>query len=151
MAEIPALRAYLRNVIGLGNDAAGLDRVNVTIAEGLDSIADLAELNVDKGVKSMTANIRKPGGSIPDPNWVDPGDGSVAPLTTRPGHSFPTICEQRMILAAYGANIYESIGRTIDSDALTRSRLREFKMHREMVQNHSEAKEMDEVSKSFPV
>ena len=35
MAEIPALRAYLRNVIGLGNDAAGLDRVNATIAEGL--------------------------------------------------------------------------------------------------------------------
>ena len=151
MAAITALRAYLRDVIGLGNDADGLDRANATIAEGLDSIADLAELNADKGVKSMTKNIRSPGGSISDPNWIDPGDGSVAPMIPRPGHSFPIICEQRMILAAYGAYVYNSIGRNIDSATLSRSRLREFKMHREMVQNHSEATELEEVSKSFPV
>ena len=151
MADTIALRAYLRNVIGLGTDAAGLERSNTTIAEGLNSIEDLAELNADKGVKSMTANIRKPGGSIPDHNWVNPGNGSVAPMIARPGQTFPTICEQRMILAAYGAFVYDSIGRTVDSDGLSRSRLRELKIHREMVQNHSEAKELDEVSKSFPV
>ena len=151
MTEVAALRTYLREVIGLGTDAVGLEHANAAINKGLDSIADLAELNADKGVKSMAANILKPGGTMPDPNWVDPGDGSPAPQVAKTGHSIPTICEQRLILAAYGAAIDESIGRTINSDALSRSRLKEFKEHREMVQNHTKAKDIDKVGKTFPV
>ena len=149
MAELPALRNYLRNIIGLGNDAVGLERANAVINEGIESIEDLAELEADDGVKTMTANIRKPGGTIPDPAWVDPGGGAVAPQVNRPGQSFPTICEQRMILATYGAYIYASIGREINADNLQRARLREFKVHREMVDNHTEPSDMEKVSKSF--
>ena len=80
MADVPALRTYLRNVIGLGNDATGLDRANAVIDEGLTAIDDIADLNADKGVRAMTANVQKPGSQIQDPVWVDPGGGAIAPM-----------------------------------------------------------------------
>ena len=67
MANVIALRSYLRNVIGLGTDAVGQQRVDAVIDERISSIPDLAELNQDNGVKTLTANVRKTGGTIVDP------------------------------------------------------------------------------------
>ena len=54
-------------------------------------------------------------------------------------------------MAAYGATLYSSIGRVIDTANLTRSRLREFKKHKEMVTNHKKPEAMNELSKTFTI
>ena len=57
MADRATLRAYLQDLIGLGTNAAGLDRANTTIDERITSMDDLAELNEDDfarmGVKKV--------------------------------------------------------------------------------------------------
>ena len=136
-----AIRTYLRDPIGLGMDAQGTEKANAIITEGMSNIEDLVDLYEDDGIKTLCHNVRKPAGTIPDPNWVAPVPnnlGLVAPNIPRPGLQIPTICENRLILAAYGATIYSSIDRIIDSVSLSRARLREFKKHKEMVTNHTE-------------
>lgn len=154
-ADLNALRAYLRNVIGFGaTNELGLERANAVIAEGLESISDLVDLSHEDGVKTLCSNVRKPAGLISQPNWVapDPNPQNLeAPMVPRSGQSIPTICEQRLMIAAYGAKIYNSIGRTITTEGLNRDRLREFQKHSEMIENHTEAGSLPELSKSFTV
>ena len=124
MADIAALRTYLRDPIGLGTDAAGTAKANAVINEGIGSIDDLVDLNYDKGIKTLCMNVRKLAGTIPDPNWIPPvpnNAGIMPPQISRPGSQVPAICEQRLTLAAYGASLYHSIGRDIDTANLTRS------------------------------
>ena len=53
--------------------------------------------------------MRKPAGTIPDPNWVAPSAAApgsvVAHQVNRPGSQIPAICEQRLTTAAYGTSI----------------------------------------------
>ena len=106
------LRSYLRNVIGLGNDAEGLERVNAIIDEGINSAEDLVDMFDDDGIKALCSNVRKPGGTIPDPTFAGPGP---APRVPRPGLSIPTVCKKRLNQAAYGAKLYASIERGVDT------------------------------------
>ena len=129
MAAVNAIRTYLRDVIGLGNDATGLARANAIIDEGLDDIEDLHELHRGKGVSTLCTNVRKPSRTIPQPYWVKPipnPTGLVAPQIPRPGISIPAICEQRLVTAAYGAHIYTSMGRGVGPASSSRARLREL-------------------------
>ena len=138
MAETVALRTYLREVIGLGANQDGTDRANAIIDEGLDSIASLVDLDPDNGIKTVCANVRKPSGTIPQPGWIAPvpnPDNQTAPEVAKPGLPIPALCEQRLNLAAYGARIYDQIGRDITAVALSRARLRAFKAHQTMVKN----------------
>ena len=141
MAAHAIIRTYLRDVVGLGNDATGLARADAVIDEGLVDIGDLHELHDGDGVKTLCNNVRKPSGTIAQPGWVAPvpnPHGLVAPQVARSGTSIPALCEQRLITAAYGAHIYTSIGRTVDSASLSRRRLKEFKNHKTTVDNHNE-------------
>ena len=154
-ADLNAVRTYLRNVIGFGatNDI-GLERANAVIAEGLESISDLVDLSHEDGVKTLCSNVRKPAGLVPQPNWIAPNPNPQnleAPMVPTSGHSIPTICEQRLMFAAYGAKVYDSIGRNITTDGLNRDRLKEFQKHNEMINNHTEADSLPELSKSFTV
>ena len=154
MATEAATRTFLKDVIGLGNNDDGTRKANAIIAEGLDDLADLYELSEDEGIKRLCSNVRKPSGSIPDPNWVEPDpnpDGATAPMVPRIGHAIPAICEQRLALAAYGAKLYQSIGRPVVSATLSRSRLREFKNHKSMVDNHNEPENLPDISKSYTI
>ena len=148
MAATVSLRAYLRGVIGLGNDAEGLERADAIIAEGINAAEDLADLYDNKGVKILCSNVRKPGGTIPDPTHVGAG---AAPRIPQPGKSIPTICENRLNLAAYGSKLYSSINRDVDTINLNRARLRHFKQHMDMVENHEEPEQLAPISKSFTV
>ena len=148
MAATVSLRAYLRNVIGLGNDAEGLERADAIIDEGINDAEDLADLHDNDGIKVLCANVRKPGGTIPDPTHVGAG---AAPRIPKPGRSIPTACEKRLSLAAYGAKMYVSVERDVDTINLNQARLRHFKRHMDMVENHKEAEELPPISKSFNV
>ena len=154
MATEAATRTFLKDVIGLGNNDDGTRKANAIIAEGLDDLADLHELSEDDGIKTLCANVRKPSGTVPDPNWQapDPNPGNLtAPMVARIGISIPAICEQRLSLAAYGAKLYHSIGRPVTSAILSRSRLREFKNHKTMVDNHNEPEDLPEITKSYTI
>ena len=152
MADIAALRTYLRDPIGLGMDATGTARANAIISEGVNSIEDLVDLYDDTGIRTLCQNVRKPAGTIADPNWIEPVPNPavlVAPRMPTPGQQVPAICELRLNLAAYGATVYASINRDIDTVNLTRARLREFKRHKEMVTNHKKPEPLGDLSKTF--
>ena len=154
MVTAAATRTYLRTVISLGNDPQGLERANAVMAEGLDNLADISELSEDDGIKILCASVRKPAGTMSQPGWVAPNpnpNNIVAPHVPRVGHVIPAICEQRLNLAAYGSSIYESISRTIDPASLNRMRLREFKAHKTMVENHNDPESLPEILKSYSI
>ena len=154
MVTVAATRTYLRTVIGLGNDPQGLERANAIMAEGLDNLADIFELSEDDGIKILCASVRKPAGTVAQPGWVAPNpnpNNLVAPQVPRAGQVIPAICEQRLTLAAYGSSIYESTSRPIDPASLSRNRLREFKAHRTMVENHNNPESLPEISKSYSI
>ena len=154
MVTVNATRTYLRTVIGLGNDAEGYERANAVIEEGLDDLSEIGELAEGDGIKTLCSSVRKPAGTMPQPGWVapDPNPNQLtAPRVARIGKVIPVICEQRLTLAAYGADIYTSIGRTVEPALLSRSRLREFKMHRATVENHNDPESLPEISKSYTI
>ena len=94
MAAQAAIRTYLKDVIGLGNDQLGTERANAIIAEGLDGFDALVDFNKDD-IKSLCSTVRKPGGTIEDPN-------DNTRQISNPGTSIPAISEGRLQLCAYG-------------------------------------------------
>ena len=108
-------------------DGTGTARAKAIINEGVNSIEDLVDLYDDSGIKTLCQNVRKPVGTIDDPNWIEPVPNPavlIAPRMPTPGQQVPAICEVRLNLAAYGASVYESINRDIDTANLTHARLR---------------------------
>lgn len=158
MATERMMRAYLRNVVGLGGGAAGAQKANAIMAEGLDDVSAFADMYDDDGdiIATLCSNVRKPAGQIPDPNWVAPAlqPGQPAPphpMIQRPGIAISAICEQRLALAAYSASIYTMMGRTVTTDMLDLVRLREMKKHKSAVENHNGPESLPEIGKSFTV
>ena len=108
----------------------------------------------DDGIKILCSNVRKLGGSIPDSTWVNPDpmpnpNAHVAPDIAKPGKSIPTICKQRLILAVYVTKLYTSISRPKATANLSRSRLKELKQHKSLVENHEELYSLETISKTF--
>ena len=152
MSAKAATRTFLRDVIGLGDNEEDTQKANAIIAEGLDDLADLHEVSEDEGIERLCSNVQKPSGYITDPNWEEPDpnpDEETAPMVQRIGQPIPAICEQRLALAAYGAKLYFLVGRPVIFAILNRSRLREFKNHQAMVENHNEPQYLPEISKSY--
>ena len=154
MVTTNTTRTHLRIIIGLGNNAEGTARAEAIMDEGLNDLSDIHKLSADNGIKTLCASMRKPAGTIAQPGWIAPNpnlNGLVAPQAPHPGRVIPAICEQRLMMAAYGASIYESNGRIIDPSALSRARLKEFNLHKAMVNNHNDPESLPEISKSYTV
>ena len=136
------MRAYLRDVIGISDSPVGdVDAIRDAVRnEGLDSITDLAEFEVDD-IKVVCSSVRKPGGTVDDP--VNPGL-----RIPNPGHSIPAIAEKRLKVAAYGAAIYNMLGRPITGSSLSRIRLREFERHQKTIDEHEDPESMPPISKT---
>ena len=153
MTDIASLRTYLKEVVGLGRNQEGIDRADAIIREGLEKISDLIDLADEDGVKTRCNNVQKPSGTVPQPGWIAPDPNPTnlsAPQVPKPGQVIPSLCEQRLITAAYGAKLYASIGRTtISADMLSKSRLREIKSHQVMVNNLTEPESLPDLSKTF--
>ena len=92
--------------------------------------------------------MRKPGGSIANPNAAGAGQPATIP---NPGHSIPAICEKRMILAAFTAKIYQSIGRNIDQHTMNRARLKKFEAHQLLIEEHNDPEKLPVVSKTMGI
>ena len=81
MATVAAIRTYLKDVIGLGDNATGTARANAVIDQGMDDLAKIANFDEDN-IQRLCSSVRKPGGTIPDPDNA----GRTLP---DPGHSVP--------------------------------------------------------------
>ena len=79
-AATDQLPNYLKDVIGLGVGQEGIDRANAIIEEGIDSNEDIANVYDNDGIKTLCSNVRKPGGTMDDPNWVPPVPLVALPL-----------------------------------------------------------------------
>ena len=143
MAAVNAIRTYLKEVIGLGDDEQGTQRANAMISEGLDGFESLTDFNKED-IKSLCSSIRKPGGLV-----VDPNDNNRQ--VQNPGISLPAISESRLITCAYGASLYAMIGRVPNAVNLSRNRLTEFKTHKETAANQDDPEGLQPISKTFGI
>ena len=108
MAELPAVRVYLRGDMLVGGDNANDNtRVNALADNGLGAWDAFAELD-DEEVVQLVKYARRPGG---DANGVQ----------------IPAASVNRIQIACRAARYYEMIGRTIDQDTLAWNRIRHFK------------------------
>lgn len=142
-----AMRNFLSTVIGIadspGTGTAVHARRDAVRAENLENIEDLAEFE-DDDIKILCASVHKPGGTIVDPN-------NASSRIPNPGHSVMSISKKRLKIACYGAWIYESLGRTITSNSLSRNRLKQFKKYHATIEDHTEPEAMPIISKTFRI
>ena len=146
MAE-NGFRTYLRDVIGIA-DVPGGNPTARRIAiqdEGLTTIDDLVDFDDDE-IKILCQSVRKPGGSI-----VDPNDATRTRTIPDPGFKIPSVCEKRLKLAANGARLYAKINRPITADALSRSRLKLIDKHLMLIDEHEDPDTLPQISKTFGI
>ena len=75
----------------------------------------------------------------------------TTPRDARSGQDIPAILKKRLNIAAYGANTFTPIGIQMTAASLSRSRLREFKRHKHVVDNHNDPESFPELSKTFTI
>ena len=80
MADLAAMRTYLRDVF-----TDPVERRQAVQDEGLAVISDFVEFDKD-GIETLCASVRKPGGTIPNPNAGNAGGPATIP---NPGYSLP--------------------------------------------------------------
>lgn len=139
-----AMRTYLQQVIGV---PAPAERREAIRDEGLEALDDFIEFD-DSGITNLCASVRKPGGTIANPQAADPGQPAVIP---NPGFSLSAICEKRLKLACYTAKCYNLIGRVIDQISMNRMRLRLYDDHKKIVDASEAPEKLQPVSKSFGI
>ena len=105
-------------------------------------------------VKTLCQIFRKPAGTEPQTGWIAPKPNPrnlTAPRFARSVQNIPAICKKRLNIASYGENIFTSVGRHVTAASLSRSRLREFKTHKHVVDNHNDPESFPEISKTFNI
>ena len=140
-----AFRTYLRDTIGV-TDVPGRHPTARRVAiqdEGLETIEDLLDFDDDE-IKTLCQSVRKPGGTIADPN-------DATRTIPDPGFKIPSVCEKRLKLAASGARLYSKIERDISQDSLNRTRLKLIEKHLKLVEDHSDPESLPQVSKTFGI
>jgi hypothetical protein len=94
MAALNALRQmYVR--LGFTNEMA----IYITGTQGINNISELKNLD-DKAVERLCQAMKKPGGTIPNPNANAPNAPAEIP---NPGYTVSIKAEENMKLAAYYA------------------------------------------------
>ena len=76
--------------------------------EGLAQVNDLTEFDNDS-LKQITENLRKPGGTVPDPN-PNAAEGAVIPT---PAFVFGAKSQARLKVAIQAAKYYDTVGREL--------------------------------------
>ena len=144
MADAARFRTYLRDVIGVTDPR---ERREAVQEQGLETITNFLEFDKD-GIETLCASVRKPGGTIVNPNANVAGAPATIP---NPGYSIPAISEKRLIAAAYTANLYDMIGRDITVNTMSRSRLEAFEKHHALIKEHEDPEKLPMVSRTFGI
>ena len=143
MAHTIITRQYLLNVIGLATD----DQANAIIAKLIGALEYSTQFQ-PADIKMLCYSVRKTGGTIEVPDVASTNRNRRIPNL---GHNIPALCETRMVLTAYEADIYHMIGRPIDPNSLSTNRLKQLKHHSKTIENHNNPDFLPEVSKLFGI
>ena len=92
----------------------------------------------DKGVKTLCAALRKPGGTIEGPI---PGDGTPPQMIPNPGTYVSLRAELNMVIACYMARHYLRTGRTLIAGLVTIDRLSRYAVFKEAEEAYKEPTE----------
>ena len=143
MAERLALRVWLTN-LGSGDDQVS----DAIIAQGLDSIADLAELTVDD-VSLLCSTARRPGGQIEQRQH----DGVGAPniQISNPGVKVPARFQMKLELAVRAARYFASVARPITAVLMNWPCLRHFSSLKEICANWTDPDPLPSLGRSIPI
>ena len=143
MAQTIITRQHLCNVIGLATD----DEANAIISKGTGALEYFAQFQ-PADINNLCSSVRKPGVTIELP---DPSNANRNRRIPKPGHNITALCETRIVLMAYGAEIYEMIRRPINTNFLSTNLLEQLKHHRTTIDNHNNPYSLPEVIKSFGI
>jgi hypothetical protein len=105
--------------LGFTNDMANYIRDD----QGIDSIDELRNLD-DTSVKALCQAMKKPGGTIPNPNAGAPGAPAVIP---NPGFNVSIRAEEKLKLAVYYARHQFRISRPVTPASITSIGVRALK------------------------
>lgn len=72
MADLALLQTYLRDPIRIGIDASGTAEANTMITEEPSDIDCIIDLYDNDGIVTLSQNVKKPAGTIPNSNRVLP-------------------------------------------------------------------------------
>lgn len=98
----------------------------------------------DKGVKTLCATLRKPGGTI---LGAAPADGAPAPLIPNPGTYVSVKAELNMMIACYMARHYYRTGRTLTEPLIMTDRLLRYTTFKEAEEAYKEPTEPMKLTK----
>ena len=143
MAERLALRVWLTN-LGSGDDQVS----DAIIAQGLDSIADLAELTVDD-ISLLCSTARRPGGQIEQRQH----DGIGAPniQISNPGVKVPARFQMKLEIAVRLARYFASVARPITAVLMNWPCLRHFSSLKEICANWTDPDSLPSLGRSIPI
>ena len=105
------------------------------IAQGMSSFDDFIGLT-DKDMKDVCSNAKKPGGTIPNPNWV--AGGNMPPTITNPGAPVGFIHEKRLRQLRFHRNYFSIVQRPMVPGQATLLRLRDSWSLYEAIKNYQD-------------
>ena len=98
----------------------------------------------DKGVKTLCATFRKPGGTMDGP--VPAGDG-VPPQIPNPGVYVSTRAEMNLKVACFMAKHYERTVRTLTPAGITVAKVQRYTQYKEAEEKYKEPEEALKLTK----
>ena len=122
MADVVALCAALTR-FGFSAKAAGF----ITGDQGLDTLDELKVLTKDE-IESLCKVVRRPGGTVPNPNAGDPGQPA---MLSNPGEQFLLRAELKLKLACYYLQFKDQTSRIVGSPEINLVNVRELRNHRD--------------------
>jgi hypothetical protein len=132
MANVNAFRTTLRG-LGFSIDAAR----SITDDQEIATIEELSILDAE-GVVDLCKALRRPGGTILNPNRNDPGQPNQIP---NPGTNIPLRAQENLKLAAYYVRHYQRISRPLLPTDITLVSVRGLRSLKEHEDNHEQPEE----------
>ena len=129
MADVVALCAAL-TCLGFSAKGAGF----ITNDQGLDTLDELKVLTNDE-IESLCKVVRRPGGTIPNPNAGDPGQPATL---LNPGEPVPLRAELNLKLACYYLRFKDQTSQVVGSPEINLVNVRRLRNHIDWEKSHKD-------------
>ena len=124
MAEVAAIRTYLREDLRVGGPPNDNERVQALMDEGLDNWTAFMDFKAED-IEDLVKYLRRSGGPDAD------------------GIQIPAIALKRLKIACYASKYYTMVGRTVARDSMAWARINHFEI---LLQIEKEYKEPDSLA-----
>ena len=121
MADVVALRAALMR-LGFSAKAAGF----INDDQGLDTLDEL-KLLINDEIESLCNIVWRPGGTVYNPNYGDPGQQSTL---SNPGEQVPFQAELNLNLACYYLRFKDRTSHVVGSTEINLITIRAIRNHK---------------------